>query len=98
MSKSTYCFKCENAYKEHINDHKHEDFNSYLRDHGLCGEDCLQKYSKKEQHLLSAKFLVEGTRMKSVYQNIRYGGLNPSTHANKKPPVFLKNPNTPQTS
>ena len=43
MSKSTYCFKCENAYKEHITDHKHEDFNAYLRDHGLCGEDCLQK-------------------------------------------------------
>ncbi len=61
------CFKCDCDYLEKPDDIRSGDLDNYCRYAGLCGEKCLNSYSKDEQHRLSVKFLLEGDKMKRKY-------------------------------
>jgi len=71
MSQTWECFKCNNPYTEKEEDKTTNEFDAYLRHCGLCGEDCLQKFSKDEKMKLSIKFLLEGEGMK-----LKHNGVN----------------------
>tara|TARA_Y100000401_G_C8220269_1_gene172913 strand:+ start:338 stop:571 length:234 start_codon:yes stop_codon:yes gene_type:complete len=65
------CIKCDNTYTEYPMDKHSSNLGEYLRYSGICGEKCLNKYSKDEQHRLSVKFLLEGEGLK-----LKYNGVN----------------------
>jgi hypothetical protein len=65
------CFQCDHEFLEKPTDQLSDNLEEYLHYAGLCGEKCLKKYSKDEQHRLSVKFLLEGEGMKLKYNGTK---------------------------
>ncbi len=65
--KNWNCLKCDCIYSERPEDKHSDDLDSYMRFCGICGEHCLNKFSKDEQHKLSVKLLLEGEGLKLKY-------------------------------